>query len=1356
MNKLISKCPQYCDSCSSPTKCTKCKNNFYLSNLFTCINNCFADRSCACLNKAYACDQSGRKPVVCNSGKFVDHNGQSYPCPNNCLQLPPGVTCTICQGTYLHKDGSCDFKCPATFVKNDKNYSCDCRQNSEYSKIDKNCPCKDGYVDQGGVCQECILPNCSICASLIECSKCSQGYYLLNKSCLSECPPTFVANKIKKSCDCPPNSTIFENTCRCNPGFFEVEFDCKLCTNNCSVCASQTSCSKCEKKYYLHLDGSCVSKCPSTFAVDNLNKLCICRPNSTLSDNKCACNPGYFDENNICKQCESNCTSCSSQNVCTQCNLGFYQSMGACQACQQNCNECISQTICTSCKTNYYLHVDGTCVQDCPSTFKDDTQNQKCVCRENSTLQNNVCLCNIQHFDQDGICQPCISNCDECFSKSDCTACTLGYYLQIDQTCNSTCPPTFTYSQQQKCICRPNSILEYDQCSCKTGFFDINGNCDSCSQNCDQCTSQSACTLCSSNYYLFIDSTCVSSCPKTFLVDSSNTKCICRPNSFLQDNKCICNSGFLELNGECLQCPQNCEICASLTNCLTCSSSYYLNVDKSCVSQCPDTFIGDSVNRQCLCRQNSTLTNDKCTCNTGFFDFKGLCQPCTSNCDQCTSQDVCTLCSSNHFLFIDSTCVSSCPQTFLEDSSNRKCVCQPNSFLQNNKCICNSGFVEQNGECLQCPTNCEICPSQTSCLICSSPYYLNIDKNCVSQCRDTFIGDSVNRQCVCRQNSTLANDKCTCNKGFFDFNGVCQPCTSNCDLCTSQSVCILCSLNYFLFIDSTCVSLCPQTFLENFSQKKCVCRPNSFLQDNKCICNSGFVELNGECLQCPQNCEICPSLTNCLTCSSSYYLNVDKMCVSQCPDTFIGDSVNRQCICRQNSTLTIDKCTCNTGFFDFKGVCQPCTSNCDQCTSQAVCTLCSSNHFLFIDSTCVSSCTQTFLEDSSNRKCVCRPNSFLQNNKCICNSSFVELNGECLQCPPNCEICPSQSNCLICQSPYYLNIDKNCVSQCPDTFIGDSVNKQCVCRQNSTLTNDKCQCSTGFFDFNGVCQSCSQNCDQCTSQSVCTICSSNYFLFNDSTCVSLCPQTFLVDSSNQKCTCRANSTLQNNKCICNVGFVEINGQCESCSSNCYICSSQAVCLTCQPGYLLNFDATCITQCLPTFVIDFTQQKCVCRTNSSLQNNSCPCNVSYQDVSGVCQKCPQNCDQCSSQKVCQVCSSGFYLHIDNTCIFQCPNTFVKDSTNTKCLCRPNSTLKNTQCPCIQSGFIDVNDKCLNCPKYCDKCSSQTICTTCISGYYLTSNQTCSSRCPSSYILDPTNTKCICPINMESVSHAILIA
>ncbi|EAR89904.2 transmembrane protein, putative (macronuclear) [Tetrahymena thermophila SB210] len=307
-------------------------------------------------------------------------------------------------------------------------------------------------------------------------------------------------------------------------------------------------------------------------------------------------------------------------------------------------------------------------------------------------------------------------------------------------------------------------------------------------------------------------------------------------------------------------------------------------------------------------------------------------------------------------------------------------------------------------------------------------------------------------------------------------------------------------------------------------------------------------------------------------------------------------------------------------------------------------------------------------------------------------------------CIPQCQICASMTTCQMCQSPYYLDIQFQCIDKCPNQFVSDNTNIICICRPNSSLQNQACPCNTTFFDSNGSCLSCPQNCLTCTSQKNCQVCQTSY-LNLDGTCVQSCPNHFIKDQN--KCICRLNSTLQNSSCPCNDGYVDINDICQPCPPNCKICNNQLVCTACAQNYYLTVQETCVLSCPPLFIPDATNTKCTCRLNSNLQNQQCPCNSGYVDINNVCMQCPANCKECASQSVCKVCAQDFYLSVQQTCVSSCPETFIIDSTSTKCVCDVNKILQNGTC----------SDKCNsnNC-QTCDKNNNQ-ICTVCNPGFDL---------------------------------------
>jgi hypothetical protein len=53
------------------------------------------------------------------------------------------------------------------------------------------CPESGNSYSENGQCFTC-QPNCLKCQSKDKCTKCAEGFYLLNNECVSQCPPNFL------------------------------------------------------------------------------------------------------------------------------------------------------------------------------------------------------------------------------------------------------------------------------------------------------------------------------------------------------------------------------------------------------------------------------------------------------------------------------------------------------------------------------------------------------------------------------------------------------------------------------------------------------------------------------------------------------------------------------------------------------------------------------------------------------------------------------------------------------------------------------------------------------------------------------------------------------------------------------------------------------------------------------------------------------------------------------------------------------------------------------------------------------------------------------------------------------------
>jgi hypothetical protein len=206
-------------------------------------------------------------------------------------------------------------------------------------------------------------------------------------------------------------------------------------------------------------------------------------------------------------------------------------------------------------------------------------------------------------------CSPCPSLCATCISFSNCSSCINNYTLSSTNQCT------------------PNSTN--------------NTNCSI--SNCLYCLNSTYCLQCQNNFFIIR------------LVNNS----YCTPS---------CPSGMFSQDKTCIYCTTNCSNC-SANGCLQCITGNYLYQMK-CYPQCPAgtvTFQGgcqpdpcirynstnSNICSQCaapymlatLSTRNSTNTSGVgCTlnCPNSTVSVKGICLPCSLNCQTCVSSTICT------------------------------------------------------------------------------------------------------------------------------------------------------------------------------------------------------------------------------------------------------------------------------------------------------------------------------------------------------------------------------------------------------------------------------------------------------------------------------------------------------------------------------------------------------------------------------------------------------------------------------------------------------------------------------------------------------------------------------------------
>ena len=313
--------------------------------------------------------------------------------------------------------------------------------------------CASGKASIFGACQDCPYDGCTSCPLLV-CDQCQKNENFKQGHC---CPK-----------DNYRDTTDFVVTAGGSPTTPvdpENKFDhlCKACDSSCKTCYGPEA-------------TNCLS-CNSTSTLDLLTNKCqfVCDTN----------NGKYIDSTtNECKDCPKGCSQCSDATTCTSCKTsnGYYlsgtqcltcntkqgkfvpPSGDACLACEAGCAECSDAITCTKCKRPEGFYLSNADCLPC------DLNGGKFIPPAGAT------------------CEACSAGCSRCPNRQSC------------QVCDSS---QGFVRQGPSCV----------TCATSDGKFVNKDNspptCDSCSANCLQCSSQSNCTLCSSDYQVDSQGACV-------------------------------------------------------------------------------------------------------------------------------------------------------------------------------------------------------------------------------------------------------------------------------------------------------------------------------------------------------------------------------------------------------------------------------------------------------------------------------------------------------------------------------------------------------------------------------------------------------------------------------------------------------------------------------------------------------------------------------------------------------------------------------------------------------------------------------------------------------------------------------
>ena len=307
--------------------------------------------------------------------------------------------------------------------------------------------------------------------------------------------------------------------------------------------------------------------------------------------------------------------------------------------------------------------------------------------------------------------------------------------------------------------------------SCPAGFYLSDVECLACNTGCATCDVNGNCLTCSPGYKL------------------SSTICVpCTATSGPSDCNCALGTFW---KSQCVPCSVGCNVCTTVTACITCKPKYYMDNNlcvRSADPNCLVVYAGVPNSKN-----QATGVCQSCIPTSYYDSVNRICISCTIQpfCQACVLPKICASCITGYYLANSTNCTI-CP------SNLTNC----NSCSNATQCdICALGYFWNTTvrNCTACPTACQSC-SQNGCLTCLRGYYLNTDINLCYACQS---GCSF---CINSTNCT------TCDSKFYFDTGTkqCTPCHPSCSACnyTGYNNCTACIVNSTLTAVTNGVGTC--------------------------------------------------------------------------------------------------------------------------------------------------------------------------------------------------------------------------------------------------------------------------------------------------------------------------------------------------------------------------------------------------------------------------------------------------------------------------------------------------------------------------------------------------------------------
>ena len=624
---------------------------------------------------------------------------------------------------------------------------------------------------------------------------------------------------------------------------FEMSLNNGLCPLNCAQCDINKKCKKCRNGYNVIVktnetnnpticDNNNIDISKGYFLDDNAYYPCFefCEKcDNAFSCNKCDNDHLLNNNKTICFNPISNCNQYNDNDFsCQKCNQGYAFLEKERRICYNNIN-----------KEFYFTLDEGISYYPCDTNIKncEKCQNKNNSCSQCKSgfyfLENNRTFCfsglNLsKYYTNDtgisySLCNKTISNCEKCnlynnYLSLRCNLCEENYYFL--ETKRDKCYNNLVLDEYYT---EDNGISYYP---CDSNYF----------PKCKKClNSKTTCEKCIEDYYF---------------IGTNKNKCEYISSNdlnkyFSEDNNIsyhLCNSSM-----------EGCEQCLNRNQCTKCSPNYYFleNIRNKCYKlnishyykEGESYFPCNAAITNCdICTNNSLcilcsknyyfLGNIRNQCYTGlnldkYYTLdKGisyfLCNNKLQNCDECLNDKICTKCLPNYFF---------------KEFDNTKCYLENELFINKTYYRYNDTLFRK---CSDNILNCETCSNGKECDICSRGYY--------------FIDDDKTK-CINLRNIDLERYYLYDEHNYH----ICSSLIDNCEKCKGTH-CLLCGENYTLV---------------NNDYTRC------YLANNY---KTGYYldKRNNMVFPCIDNCDVCENNFQCTKCTGNYSLLGDGVFCGSC------------------------------------------------------------------------------------------------------------------------------------------------------------------------------------------------------------------------------------------------------------------------------------------------------------------------------------------------------------------------------------------------------------------------------------------------------------------------------------------